>query len=197
MRPVERTPRKEPDFGTYHYVTAASSEELRAAVRSLFADAFASLPFGRGDRLRVLDVGCGLGFLSCVSAEFYRNARVTGIDTFKHSSLKGSSLEKAEENARILKLSDRIVFKNDSAFTFAPTGGFDVIVSSLVFHNLGRRRFGAYSRIPSWTRPRAFVILGDFSGEQDVDRLSELFRIVRKIEPDGVRGYTLLVMTNG
>ncbi len=27
-------------------------------------------------------MGCGLGFLSCVSAEFYKNARITGIDTF-------------------------------------------------------------------------------------------------------------------
>jgi 2-polyprenyl-3-methyl-5-hydroxy-6-metoxy-1,4-benzoquinol methylase len=59
----------------------------------MFAEAFASLPFRRGDELKILDVGCGLGFLSCVTAKFYRKARVTGIDTFEHSSLKGSSLE--------------------------------------------------------------------------------------------------------
>jgi 16S rRNA G1207 methylase RsmC len=33
----------------------------------MFTDAFTSLPFGRDDELRVLDLGCGLGFLSCVS----------------------------------------------------------------------------------------------------------------------------------
>jgi 16S rRNA G1207 methylase RsmC len=65
--------------------------------------------------LRVLDVGCGLGFLSCISAEFYNNSQITGIDTFKHASLKESSLKKAK-NARILGFSDRIDFKKDDVF---------------------------------------------------------------------------------
>jgi trans-aconitate methyltransferase len=93
---------KEPYFETYHHSTSAASKKTRSVVKAMFTDAFTSLPFGRDDELRILDLGCGLGFLSCVSAEFYRNARMTGIDTFKHSSLKGSSLERAKKNARIL-----------------------------------------------------------------------------------------------
>jgi 2-polyprenyl-3-methyl-5-hydroxy-6-metoxy-1,4-benzoquinol methylase len=89
---------KEPDFGTYHHSTSVASKKVRVAVKTIFADAFDSLPLWRDDDLRILDVGCGLGFLSCVSAEFYRNARITGIDTFKHASLKRSSLEGAREN---------------------------------------------------------------------------------------------------
>src|SRR5919106_2996972 len=110
--------RKEPDFGTYHHSTSAASKKVRAVVKAMFTDAFASLPFGRHDELRILDAGCGLGFLSCVSAEFYKNARITGIDTFEHTSLKRSSAERAKENARILGFSDRIDFKKGDVFKF-------------------------------------------------------------------------------
>jgi hypothetical protein len=71
-----------------------ASKKARAVVKDMFTDALASLPIGRDDESRILDVGCGLGFLSCVRAEFYMNARITGIDTFEHVSLKRSSLER-------------------------------------------------------------------------------------------------------
>jgi cyclopropane fatty-acyl-phospholipid synthase-like methyltransferase len=137
---------KEPYFGTYHDSTSVASKKIRTVVKAMFTDAFASLPLGREDDLRILDVGCGLGFLSCVSAEFYRNARITGVDTFEHASLKRSSLEKAKENARILGFSERIDFKCD-VFRFKPTEKFDIILSNLVFHNFGKMRFKAYSRL--------------------------------------------------
>jgi 2-polyprenyl-3-methyl-5-hydroxy-6-metoxy-1,4-benzoquinol methylase len=57
---------------------ASASRKIRTVVKSLFIDAFASLPFNKSEELKILDVGCGLGFLSCVSAEFYANARVYG-----------------------------------------------------------------------------------------------------------------------
>jgi 23S rRNA G2445 N2-methylase RlmL len=66
--------------------------------------------------------------LSCVSAEFYKNARITGIDTFEHASLKGSSLKRAKENARILGFSDRIDFKKGDVFRFTHAEKFDIIV---------------------------------------------------------------------
>jgi 2-polyprenyl-3-methyl-5-hydroxy-6-metoxy-1,4-benzoquinol methylase len=111
---------KEPYFGTYHHSTSATSNKTRAVVKTMFIDAFASLVFRRDNELKILDVGCGLGFLSCVSAEFYKNARITGIDTFKHANLKRSSLGRANENVRILGFSDRINFKKGDAFRFRP-----------------------------------------------------------------------------
>jgi 2-polyprenyl-3-methyl-5-hydroxy-6-metoxy-1,4-benzoquinol methylase len=152
---------KEPYFGTYHHSTSAASKKARAVVKAMFTDAFAFLPFGRDDEFRILDVGCGLGFLSCVSAEFYKNARITGIDTFKHSSLKRSSLERAKENARILGFSDRIDFKNGNVFRFRPSKKFDIIVSNLVFHNFGKMRFKAYSRLSTWAQAGSFVVMGE------------------------------------
>jgi cyclopropane fatty-acyl-phospholipid synthase-like methyltransferase len=164
----------------------------------MFTDAFSSLPFGRDDELRILDVGCGPGFLSCVNAEFYKNARITGIDTFEHSSLKGSSLEKAKENSRILGFPNRIDFKKDDVFRFTPAEKFDIIVSNLVFHNFGTRRFEAYSLLSSWVHAGSFVVIGElfFSRKNDIAQLAKAFRIQREIKPKrGFGQYALLVMS--
>jgi len=189
---------KEPDFGTYHHTTSEDSKEIRKVVESMFKDAFASLPFRRDDELKILDVGCGLGFLSCTSAEFFTKAQITGIDTFEHDSLRGSSIEKARENARFLGLSDRIVFEKGDVFTYNPKKSFDIFVSNLVYHNFGRRRFGAYSRLASWARPGAYVVMGElfFSPKIDLIRLSKEFRILKEIKPQtGFEIYLLLVMS--
>jgi 16S rRNA G1207 methylase RsmC len=189
---------KEPDFGTYHHSTSVASTKVRAVVKCMFTDVFASLLFGKDDKLRILDVGCGLGFLSCVSAEFYENARITGIDTFEHASLKRSSLEWAKENARILGFSDRIDFEKADVFKFKPAKKFDIIVSNLVFHNFGKMRFKAYSRLSSWTQAGSFVIMGDlfFSPKTDIAQLEKAFRILRQIKAkNGFEQYALLVMS--
>jgi len=190
---------KEPHFGTYHHSTSAASKKTREVVKTMFTDAFASLPLRRDDKLQILDLGCGLGFLSCLSAEFYRNAQITGIDTFKHASLKGSSLEKAKENTSILGFSDRIDIKNGDVFRFIPTNKFDIIVSNLVFHNFGKMRFKAYSRLSSWVHNRSFIVIGDlfFSRNTDLAQLVKEFWIVREImtPKKGFEQYSLLVMS--
>jgi cyclopropane fatty-acyl-phospholipid synthase-like methyltransferase len=173
------------------------SKKARAVVKAMFTDAFASLPLGRGDELRILDVGCGLGFLICVSAQFYKDARITGIDTFEHASLKRSSL-RARENARILGFLDRIDFKKGDVFRFTAAEKFDIIVSNLVLHNFGKMRFKAYSRLSSWTQAGSFVIMGDlfFSPKTDIAQLEKAFRILRQIKPkNGFQDYALLVMS--
>jgi 16S rRNA G1207 methylase RsmC len=195
-RKKEKT--KEPDFGTYHHSTSVASKKIRTIVKAMFTDAFTSLPFGRDDELRVLDLGCGLGFLSCVSAEFYKDARITGVDTFEHASLKRSSLERAKENARSLDFSDRIDFKKGDVFRFIPAEKFDIIVSNLLFHNFGKMRFKAYSRLSSWTQTGSFIVTGDlfFSPKTDITQLSNTFRILRQIKPkNGFEQYVLLVMS--
>jgi cyclopropane fatty-acyl-phospholipid synthase-like methyltransferase len=189
---------KEPDFGTYHHSTSEDSRMIRTMVKTMFAEAFTSLPFRKDDELKILDVGCGLGFLSCISAEFYKKAHITGIDTFEDNSLRDSSLEKATENARVLGFSERIEFEKGDVLTFTPKESFDIFLSNLVFHNLGRRRFKAYSRLSSWARAGSFVLMGDlfFSPKADLTRLSEEFRILKEIKPKtGFEVYILLVMS--
>lgn len=188
---------KGPDFGTYHHSTPAASEKIRAIMKTTFIDAFASLPISREDKLKILDVGCGLGFLSCVSAEYYKNSSITGIDTFEHVSLKRSSLGRAKENARILGFSERINFRNDDLFRFTTVEKFDIIVSNLVFHNLGKRRYQAYSSLSSWAKDNSFITIGDlfFWPKTDTGYLSKIFRILREFKPAiGIRRYALYVM---
>ena len=189
---------EKPDFGTYHHSTPHSSEEIRNQLRPLFISAFLKLPFSQHQKIRILDNGCGLGFLSCLCAEFYPKADVMGVDTFRHSSLKSSSIEKARENARVSGFSDRIVFK-EGDITKADFRGddFDLFVSNLVYHNLGRRRFRAYERLASWVPNESCVVLGDlfFGRETDVKFLSQLFGSV-KVPTRSVGGpYKLLVMS--
>jgi tRNA1(Val) A37 N6-methylase TrmN6 len=189
---------QEPIFGTYHHSTSTASNKIREDMKTMFIDAFASLPYGRDDDLRILDVGCGLGFLSCVSAQFYKNARIIGIDTFKHPSLKRSSLEKAKENVRILGLLARIDLKDIDILRFTPSRKFDIIVSNLVFHNLGKNRFEAYSRLSSWAHVGSHILMGDlfFSPRIDMVELAKLLMIVRKIKSKRDFGqYALLVMS--
>ena len=188
-----------PDFGTYHYSTARSSEEIRNELRPVFIDVFRQLPFLKSKKIRILDIGCGLGFLSCLCAEFYPNANVLGVDTFAHSSLKRSSLEKAGENARISGFSDRIVFqKGDITETDFRGEDFDLFVSNLVYHNLGRKRFRAYERLASWVPKGSYVVLGElfFGHESDIKFLSRLFGSVKEVPIGGVGGaYRLLVLS--
>ena len=55
--------RQLPDFGTYHHTTPHQSEEVREEAKMLFTKVFDSLPLPRNGKLKVLDMGCGLGFL--------------------------------------------------------------------------------------------------------------------------------------
>jgi hypothetical protein len=106
-----------------------------------------------------------------------------------------SSLEGAKENARILGFSDRSDFKKCNVI---PAEKFDIIVSNLVFHNFGKMRFKAYSRLSSWTQADSFVIMGDlfFSPKTDIAQLEKAFRILRQIKPKNSFGqYIVLVMS--
>jgi len=190
---------EQPDFGTYHRCTSGGSSKARDKVKVLFMEAFRDLPFSREEKLKILDVGCGLGFISCVCAEFYPKAIVTAIDTFKHASLKGSSLEKARNNAKILGFSDRINFEQRDIFdSDYGKGNFELFVSNLVFHNFGKQRFDAYGRLAQWAAPKSYVILGDlfFDYKSDLRWLSVHFANVKERPTSTINWqYKMLVMS--
>jgi len=190
---------QQPDFGTYHHSTPRASQKIREKVKILFTRVFGNLPFDRDENLNILDVGCGLGFLSCVCAEYYQKARITGFDTFKHASLKDSSLAKTNNNAKILGFSERIRFQKGNVFSLDYSNGkFDLFVSNLVFHNLGRKRFNAYERLAHWMTPKSYLILGEifFDYKADFRRLTSLFGNVEKIPCFNIgRQYKMLVLS--
>jgi cyclopropane fatty-acyl-phospholipid synthase-like methyltransferase len=190
----------QPDFGTYHHSTPRASQKIREKVKILFTRVFRNLPFARDDSLKILDVGCGLGFLSCVCAEYYPKARIIGFDTFKHASLKESSLTKTNNNAKILGFSERIKFQKGDVFSSDyRKGNFDLFVSNLVFHNLGRKRINAYERLAHWMTPKSYLVLGElfFDYKTDFRRLTSLFGNVQKIHCFNIgRQYKMLVLSD-
>jgi ribosomal protein L11 methylase PrmA len=188
------------DFGTYHHSTPRASQKIREKVKVLFTRVFGNLPLHRDENLKILDVGCGLGFLSCVCAEYYPKARITGFDTFKHASLKDSSLAKTNNNAKILGFSERIRFQKGDVFSSDfSKAKFDLFVSNLVFHNLGRKRFNAYDRLAHWMTPKSYLVLGEifFDYKTDFRRLTSLFGNVEKIPCFNLgRQYKMLMLSN-
>ncbi len=160
------------NFGTYHHSTPRQSGELRDRVGGLFADLLLET-FSRDSGLEILDAGCGLGFLSYIAAKTFPNADVTGIDTFDDESLPGSSKAKAEKNMGALGVGSRVRFlKQDLTASLTCGAEFDVVVSNLVFHNLGKKRFAGYENLFAALRENGYFLLGDLFPSEKSDNLS-------------------------
>ncbi|WMT51587.1 MAG: class I SAM-dependent methyltransferase [Ferroplasma sp.] len=166
------------DFGTYHHSTYEESEKLRTIIYNKFHEAFKSISLDRNSAIKILDIGCGLGFTIKVAADFYTNAIITGIDNFS-GSLINSSLNKARTNIEKLGIKKRCTVEEADILDFK--GKFDLVISNLVFHNMGSARFQAYKKVYS-LRPDYFIT-GDifFAGnyENPVDfelsKISDMF----------------------
>ncbi|BCU67672.1 hypothetical protein HS7_11090 [Sulfolobales archaeon HS-7] len=175
------------DFGIYHNSTREQSEKLRGNAEQVFTVLFQRTGVDRSSHLMILDVGCGLGFLSYVAAKYFPNADILGIDTFSHESLEQSSIVKAKRNMELLGLSDRVEFKRVNILGMSETlGRFDLAISNLVFHNLGERRFDAYQRVRDILKADSFFINGDlFWNEQSFIQ-----------DNDKVKGFDLIYYVN-
>jgi ubiquinone/menaquinone biosynthesis C-methylase UbiE len=85
---------------------------------------------------RALDIGCGNAPLSIKLAQKYPKAHVVGIDYW--GSRWEYSKSKCERNAKIVGVSDRVVFQKASASSLPFNDEyFEVVVSNLVFHEVG------------------------------------------------------------
>ena len=84
---------------------------------------------------RALDIGCGGGPVTILLAKKYRNANVTGIDSW------GKRWEytktRCERNAMIEGVRDRVTFQQGSAASVPfPDESFDLVVSNLTFQEV-------------------------------------------------------------
>jgi len=158
------------DFGTYHYSTANESNDIRKRAEKAFSKLLRSL-YPSGAPLRILDAGCGLGFLTYVAATSFPKARITGVDLFSatapsssssgHGSLSGISMEKAANNMRSLGIDSRTSFlKHDLTRPMESDPQYDLAVSNLVFHNMGKSRFKAYGTVFDALKPRGLFVIG-------------------------------------
>jgi ubiquinone/menaquinone biosynthesis C-methylase UbiE len=93
----------------------------------------------RGDE-RVLDVGCGLGLLAIGAAKRLKNGKVVGIDVWSPFDLSGNTADAARANVKLEGVQDKVrIETGDARKLVYPDNHYDVVVSSLVLHNIPER----------------------------------------------------------
>ncbi|HSP69637.1 MAG TPA: class I SAM-dependent methyltransferase [Bryobacteraceae bacterium] len=93
----------------------------------------------RGDE-RVLDVGCGRGLLAVGAAKRLKTGKVIGIDVWSPLDLSGNSADAARANAKLEGVQDKVrIETSDARKLVYPDNHYDVVVSSLVLHNIPER----------------------------------------------------------
>jgi SAM-dependent methyltransferase len=111
----------------------------------------------------VLDVGCGRGLLLVGAARRLRAGKAIGVDIWR-ADLSGNRRDAALENARREGVAERVEVKDGDARRLPfPDASFDVIVSSLVLHNLRKRveRHLAVQELARVLRPGGHMALLD------------------------------------
>lgn len=86
---------------------------------------------------RVLDVGCGRGLVLIEAAKRLTRGRAVGVDLWQRSDQSGNARRVTLENAEREHVTDRVkVHDGDARRLPFDDGCFDVVVSSLVVHNI-------------------------------------------------------------
>ncbi|MBI3968974.1 MAG: class I SAM-dependent methyltransferase [Chloroflexi bacterium] len=132
---VLSAPRRRDDLGGYDTLHVSldrsiSAHSLSAELHREYLSWFVTQAWGSVER--VLDVGCGNGFLTCFYARLFPRAEVIGVDA------STAAIAVARELAARLRLS-RVRFevgdvRDLTALPLEP--GFDLIASTLVFHEI-------------------------------------------------------------
>jgi len=146
----------------------------------------ASIPW-RGDE-QVLDVGCGRGLLLIAAAKHLTTGRAIGVDVWHSVDQADNRPEATWANARAEGVADRIAVRDADAraLPFADAT-FDVIVSSLVLHNIHGRaeREKALHEIVRVLKPGGCVTLLDVAHTREYAQVLEVqgLRDVRRSFP--------------
>jgi len=120
----------------------------------------------RGDE-RILDMGCGRGAVLLMAAQRLTTGRATGVDLWRSVDQSGNSLEATRRNAIAEGVADRVELHTGdmTALPFADSS-FDVVLSSLAFHNIrgNAGRAKAVSEAVRVLRPGGRLLIADVRG---------------------------------
>jgi cyclopropane fatty-acyl-phospholipid synthase-like methyltransferase len=176
------------DFGTYHHSTPEESKQIREYARKAFSKLLRPL-YPSATALRILDAGCGLGFLMHVAAESFPKASITGVDLFRHGSVSELSMDKAVKNMKSLRISSRTSFiKHDLTKRMKSGVQYDLALSNLVFHNMGKKRFKAYRTVFDALKPEGYFVIGDLflHDKADMDYFGERSTLINELDGSGL-----------
>jgi cyclopropane fatty-acyl-phospholipid synthase-like methyltransferase len=189
------------DFGTYHHSTPEESNQIREYAQKAFTKLLRRLCPPRV-ALRILDAGCGLGFLTYVAAKCFPKASITGVDLFRNSSVSELSIDKAVKNMKSLGMDSRTSFlKHDLTKPLKSDVQYDLALSNLVFHNLGKKRFKAYGTVFDALKPGGYFVIGDLFPHRkgDMDYFRERSTLIDELH-EGSHGrwdYKIRVLRRG
>jgi cyclopropane fatty-acyl-phospholipid synthase-like methyltransferase len=175
------------DFGTYHHSTPNESNDIRERAEKVFSKILRSL-YPSGAPLRILDAGCGLGFLMYLAAKCFPKARITGVDVFRHGSISEISMDNAASNMRSLGIDFRTSFlKHDLTKPMESDAQYDLAISNLVFHNMGKKRFKGYETVFDALKPRGFFVIGDLfpRDKADMDYFRKRSTLIKELDESG------------
>ena len=175
------------DFGTYHHSSPEESKRIREETAKAFSKLLRPL-YPSTATLKILDAGCGLGFLTYVAAKRFPKATITGVDLFRHGSVSDLSMDKAVQNMKCLGIGSRTSFlKHDLTKPIQSDVQYDLAVSNLVFHNMGKKRFKAYNTVFDALKPGGYFVIGDlFShAKADMDYFHEQSTLTDELDQGG------------
>jgi arsenite methyltransferase len=88
---------------------------------------------------QVLDLGCGRGAVLVAAAGRLPRGRAVGVDLWRSVDQSGNATEATQRNAEAAGVADRVeLHTGDMTALPFPDGEFDVVVSSLAIHNIGK-----------------------------------------------------------
>ena len=153
-----------------------SSKTLKLKMRDQLLD---SLEL-KGDE-KVLDAGCGRGLMLIGLAKRLKSGKATGIDIWDPNDLSKNSAEAARENVKLEGVADKVRVENgDVRKLVYPDKNFDVVVSSLVIHNIpdARDRDKAVRELWRVLKPGGKLLI------YDIFKTGDYAKILRELGAD-------------
>ena len=116
----------------------------------------------RGDE-QILDLGCGRGAVLLLAAQHLTGGRVVGIDLWRRRDQSGNTLAQALRNAACEGVAEKVeVMTGDIVDLPFASESFDLVLSSLVLHNLSARgQTAALAEAVRVLRPGGRLLLVD------------------------------------
>jgi arsenite methyltransferase len=127
----------------------------------------------RGDE-QVLDVGCGHGLLLIGAAKRLNSGRAVGVDIWSQRDQKDNHPEATKENACSEGVADRVEIQDADARSLPfPDNSFDVVLSSLVIHNISGRveRETAIREMARVLKPGGQMVIADIGHTRQYEKM--------------------------
>lgn len=123
----------------------------------------AGIPW-RGDE-QVLDVGCGNGLLLIGAAQQLTTGTAVGVDSWRGDLLSNNEAAKVRHNAALAGVADRVQVQSADARDLPfEDGRFDIILTSLMLHHLGKTgRETAVREMLRTLKPGGQLIIADIA----------------------------------